>query len=64
MDAKREKEMQNVKFAVFGLGSSRTHETLYNVVGKTLDKRYVMMGSIIMVLIFCQPVALFIVVLF
>jgi NADPH-ferrihemoprotein reductase len=37
--------LQNKKYAVFGLGNSKTHSHTYNIVGKTTDARLAELGA-------------------
>ena len=39
MDGERSAEMNGINYAVFGLGSSKTHAEFYNVVGQRIDRR-------------------------
>jgi NADPH-ferrihemoprotein reductase len=39
------KPLANLRYAVFGLGSSQTHKEYYNVVGKKLDARLEQLGG-------------------
>lgn len=44
-DARTEADVGAVRFAVFGLGSSKTHAQYYNVIGKQMDARLEALGG-------------------
>jgi len=45
LDAAPSPPLEKLRFAVFGLGSSKTHTEYYNVVGRMLDARLEQLGA-------------------